>query len=948
MYLRLTLLVVLCSAGLPGPGIGQSSQEGDFFEQRIRPLLAQNCHKCHTGEKKKGNLLLDSRPGLIKGGDSGPAIVPGQPDKSLLIKAVRYTDDVLRMPPRSKLTAEQIADLARWVERGAVWPDAVGQKAAGNPEKGFDLQERAKHWSFQPIRRPGIPGGVGSAGIGSPVDAFLQVERRALGTTAAPLADKRTLIRRVTFDLIGLPPTPADIDAFLRDTSASAFLKVVDRLLASPHYGERWGRHWLDLVRFAETCGHEHDFEIPDAYRYRDYVIRALNEDVPFDQFTTEHVAGDLLPNPRRHPVTGTNESILATGFWYLGEAKHSPVDVRGDEADRIDNQIDVFGKTFLGLTVACARCHDHKFDAISTKDYYALAGYLESSRRQQAYLDGPSDKSLRDLEAVRLHTQERARPQLARLTSTNSPPAIVGATSFEEFGQPAFDDWSVSGQAFGASPTRETTAVLAGTIEKPAYSVVPAGVAHSGLLSNKLQGVLRSRTFTIPSGTIAYRVAGKQAQINLIIDGFQLIGDPIYGTLTRKVEHGDKFTWLVQDVKMWVGHKAYIELIDDGPGYLAVDRIIFSDQAPNDPPEELASVTVPSIDRLELAELLSWRGQLETQLSSPVRALAMVDGTAWNERVHIRGNHRNLGEDVPRRFLEALRGKPPQTAGSGRLELARQLVSPSNPLLPRVIVNRIWQHHFGEGLVRSVDNFGVLGEAPTHPGLLDYLADEFVRTGWSLKKLHRILLLSQTYQMASVPLAASAAKDPQNRLLHHMPIRRLEAECIRDSLLAVSGRFVPTMYGPGIPTHLTPHMAGRGRPGTSGPLDGDGRRSIYLSIRRNFLSPLFLAFDFPIPFTTIGRRSVSNVPAQALAMLNNPFVVQQADHWARTVLATPGSARQRIGALYQIAFGRPPTEHELADAESFLSGQDAGGEFRAWAELCHVLVNVKEFIYVR
>jgi hypothetical protein len=1119
----LTAVLALGTGVAPARPAETAGDGNDFFEKKIRPVLVETCSKCHNPEKKKGNLLLDSRAAMLKGGDSGPAIMPGHPARSLLIKALRYSDDALRMPPKSKLPDAVIADFTRWVQMGAPWPE---QAATAGPsgKEAFNLQERRKHWSFQPIRAYGLPAVRHKDWPQSPIDYFILARLEQAGLSPAPAADKRTLLRRVTYDLIGLPPTPAEIDAFLADSAPDAFARVVDRLLASPHYGERWGRHWLDLVRFAETQGHEYDFEIPEAYAYRDYVIRAFNADVPYDRFVTEHVAGDLVPDPRRL-ADGSNESIVGTGFWFLGEAKHSPVDIRVDEADRLDNQIDVFSKTFLGLTVACARCHDHKFDAISSRDYYALMGYLESSRYQRAFVDRPehtqeivrrlqelqaqaceiavavtcktlqerNDNLARYLLAVRaaehgsvaaaarehhvdtdgLNTWFKALQKvdrhevshplypwlvLARSSEELSPLQFTArrqdlvhrlhaamakgpkkdgrAIVFEDFHKGTYQDWFVTGEAFGTDPSRMSDMVFQPDPRLPVKGLVGAGVAHSGRVSTKLRGVLRSRTFTIPQRKIWYHMGGQAGQINLIIDGYQLIRYPIYGGLTittpttplitverpwaasSLLEGGDPLQWHSQDVSMWVGHKAYVEIIDDNDGFVALDKIIFADHGPPaEPPSRLllqmlddSQLTSPeklaqkyqdlfqqTLDlwrsgRLETADdpagrvrLLNWMLQsnfsaalddhvrsqqkfqwdwgklapirdryskLEAGLNASRRASAMADGSGWNEHVYVRGNPHNLGPEVPRRFLEALAGpdQPVPAQGSGRLALARRMVAPSDPLLPRVMVNRIWQHHFGAGIVRSPDNFGVLGERPTHPELLDYLATQFVRQGWSIKQLQRLLLLSSTYQMASRSI--DDALDPENKLLHHMPLRRLEAESIRDALLAVSGGLDRTMFGPGVMPHLTPHMVGRGRPERSGPLDGAGRRSVYLNLRRNFLPPMFLAFDYPIPFTTMGRRSVSNVPAQALALMNNPFVVQQADLWARRILAEPGlSPSQRVTRMYETAFGRLPDPGELADALAFLDAQakqyGRPDDARAWADLCHVLFNVKEFIFI-
>ncbi|HEY1192287.1 MAG TPA: DUF1549 domain-containing protein, partial [Gemmata sp.] len=384
---------------------GAEPVDTEFFEKKVRPILVANCTSCHDAKKQKGGLRLDRKAAFAHGGDNGPAVKPGAPEKSLLIEVVGYNSEI-KMPPKGKLSAADIATLTEWVKGGAPWPDDGGAPGPG-PLPG--PPNRAKtHWSFQPIKRPTVPPSANQGLVTNPIDAFLLAKLEKEGLTFAPRAEKRALIRRAYFDLIGLPPAPADTNAFLKDDAPDAFAKVVDKLLASPQYGERWGRHWLDLVRYAETYGHEFDFEIPDAWRYRDYVIRALNADVPFDTFLTEHVAGDLLPNPRR-AKDGTNDSLVATGFWWLGEAKHSPVDSRAEYADRIDNQIDVFGKAVLGLTVSCARCHDHKFDPIPTKDYYALFGVLSSSRFNRADVSDPAPavKLLDELKTTRAELEQ-------------------------------------------------------------------------------------------------------------------------------------------------------------------------------------------------------------------------------------------------------------------------------------------------------------------------------------------------------------------------------------------------------------------------------------------------------------------------------------------------------------------------------------------------------------
>ncbi len=629
----------------------------EFFEEKVRPVLAANCFSCHSvGKKRRGNLLLDSRSALLKGGDTGAALVPGEPDKSLLIKAISYTDE-LRMPPRSKLAKQQIDDLTAWVRMGAPWPG--GDSNVVGPQK-FDFEQRRKYWSFQPVRKSFPPVVKRASWPSTPIDRFLLARLEEIGLNPAPEADRRTLLRRVTYDLTGLPPTEKEITVFLDDHSPDAWEKLVDRLLASPAYGERWGRHWLDLVRFAETSGHEFDFEIANAWRYRDHIIRAFNDDVPYDHMVREHIAGDLVPAPRRHPVERTNESILATGFWFLGESKHSPVDVRADGSDRRDNMIDVFGKTFLGLTIACARCHDHKFDPIYTRDYYALAGYLQSSRMQQAFLDEPDTigvpaKKVRELRAeagslaVRLSAtqlekrlagmsdalvlarsgkpsafalalkksaagsddplfgswrrlgepsfrngadflvKKREMAEQMQAAGRHAAEASKRASTFADFRKDGYRDWFVTGHAFGDGPATVADVEVGPGAPVPVRGLIGPGVASSGLVSGKLQGAIRSRTFTIDKKHILYRARGTGVRINVIIDGYQQIRDPIYGGLTFTVSDNNHSRWYVQNVGMWIGLKAYIEVLDDGPGAIELDRILFSDGGPPpDPPNPL------------------------------------------------------------------------------------------------------------------------------------------------------------------------------------------------------------------------------------------------------------------------------------------------------------------------------------------------------------------------
>ena len=1040
------------------------------------------------------------------------------------MEAVRYQNPDLQMPPKSRLSDQQIADLTRWVEAGAPWPAEPAAASDSPIAAAFDLDKRRNsHWAWQPVVAHEPPVVKNLGWVTTPIDRFVLAGLESAGLESAPAADRRSLIRRVYAVLIGLPPTPEEVAEFVADPASDPLPKLVDRLLASPHYGERWARHWMDLVRYSETLGDETDAPIPNAWRYRDYLVRAFNSDLPYNQFLREHIAGDLLPEPRRNPADGCNESIVATGFFWMNEARRSPVDLRAAEADCFDNKLDVMCKTFLGMTVACARCHDHKFDAISSGDYYALYGYLKSSRYTQAQLNASQcqeaagrlitlQPQIRDIGATllarRASTMSRylsaslaatRRPidavaaeagldaaslqkwtvalkkplavdhplqawaKIAELgtapsketiasrwkelageieTKSRQPPAAARSKDIElaDFQQGSYASWFSEDQAFGVAPLQPGDCLPGTTAYRPLATIVRGGAwAHSGALSRRLQGTLRSPTFTISRRYLHVLAAGRAARINVDIDHYVMIQEPLFGGL-RKVLDNDAPQWRTFDLSLWSGHRAYLECADSttqdlhdfgpptgaGPeGYLAIGRALLSDESPpssaaftlspgffGDTPvrsqaelaERYQKIVVDSLlalargklrdqpDAESRATLLSWlienglldsgartddpamRKQLETllkgyrecelRLPEPIRAPANIDGTGEDEYVFVRGNHKVAGPVTPRRFLAAIVGQNSSAAsaeGSGRLDLAARMSDPRNPLVARVIVNRTWHYVFGRGIVPSVDNLGVLGDRPTHPELLDYLADRFVKDGWSIKKLIRELVLSRTFQMSSGGTPRADEIDPDNRLWHRMFIRRLEAESIRDHMLAVSGRLDRRLFGPSVEVFLTPYMQGNaestGKPKQSGPLDGDGRRSLYIKVRRNYLTPMLLAFDWPAPLNTAGQRTVSNVPAQALILLNDPFVAWQAEGWAKRILAQKDlDASEKVRRMYAEAFARPPTTGELQIALALLDDHGAllkippgerSGDVRVWAALAHVLLNVKEFIFL-
>ena len=1068
-------------------------EQAEFFQSKVLPLLESRCFKCHGDDDEvEAELRLTSRKAMLTGGESGPVIVPSDPDESLLIQAVRY--EAFQMPPRSKMPDAEIDILVKWIKDGAPWPASMESQKVGHEKTAFPLEDRiAAHWSWRPIEHPQIPTVKHAEWATTNVDRFLLAKMEDAEITPAPDADRRALIRRLYFDLIGIPPTIEQQDRFFEDPAeiSAAMEKVVDELLASPQFGERWARHWLDLMRYAETLGHEFDFPLPYAWRYRDYVIRALNADVPYDQFVREHLAGDLLENPRRHPELGSNESIIATGFWFLCEDKHAPVDVKGEEASRIDNQIDVFGKTFLGLTIACARCHDHKFDAITAEDYYALSGFLQSSRRRIEWIDshGQTEQLTTQLTSARGHLADILKNAFSDVTSADLESTLLGAmeptaaaveksaakieslrkllqqentrayanplsllatiaqskpdtTDSEQIAlwlkqrqeatvppraaeslqagwvqtEPRTattvaadlrsrlpNNWRAFGAAFtGTRPDGIPQDAAAKLFSSPDLLPTSGACVSSAALSPNLRGQLHSPEFVLTHPEIQILAAGKGTRVRLCIDGYVMneYSELLFGGCRQPIDTEGEFRWIriAGDVHRYIGHRCHLEFLDEGEGWFAVREVRLMGQ-PGETPviqQEIshASATVqvdPSHTREQLvkevvsrlatdtawpltmaqAGLLApeqqanyqqsldvWRKTAEqAQPGDPV--LVMCEGSGEDEYVFIRGNHNNRGPTASRHMLTALDRSEPlrDSSGSGRLELAERVLADSNPFPSRVIVNRVWQHLFGRGIVPTSDNFGVLGEAPTHPELLDFLAGEFRNDGWSLKRLIRRLVLTHAYRQSSQRSELAEQADATNQLLHRYPIRRLEGEALRDAIIAVSGRLDPTMYGPPVPVYLSNFMQGRGRPGQSGPLDGAGRRSIYQSVNRNFLNPFMLVFDTPQPATAIGRRSLSNVPAQALTLMNNEFVHEQANVWAaRLVNEVSSKDGDILLHAFRQAFCRVPTADErlafvefstsLA-AERNLPAENALRDPLILSEVCHVLLNQKEFLFL-
>ncbi|XOV91654.1 MAG: PSD1 and planctomycete cytochrome C domain-containing protein [Bacteroidota bacterium] len=956
------------------------------FNYDVKPILVQNCYLCHGPDpsSRKADLRLDIYEGATAFHEDRQAIHPGKAGKSELIRRITNEDNEKVMPPPESnlvLSEYEIAILKKWIDQGAEWKP---------------------HWSFiQPEYSE--PKKFNEEQSSNVIDDFVLEKMERKGLKPAPLADMGTLVRRVSYILTGLPPTLDEIQMFTNDTAPEAYEKMVDHYLDSPAFGERWARHWMDVVRYAETHGHEFDYEIPGAWRYRDYLIRAFNNDVPYDQFIREHIAGDMTEPVRWNAEDGTNESQIGTVFFTLGEGKHSPVDIKEEETDRIDNMIDVTSKAFQALTVSCAKCHDHKFDPIPTADYYALYGVMESSRFTLKSADVTYEK-LQDFEKLNQLKKDLKSMVANNLKDVSDYPKMETSTTDEiadikllgDFRGNDLDGWISDGLAFGNATTLGQL-----IIDKKSGKIqgVEDGKASSKLLAKNIFGVLRSPNFTITKDKIGVKAIGKSSTVRIIIDNFQLIRNPIYGGLTKNV---NKAEWqdVVFDLSAWKGHKAYLEIF---PGSY-INNNLADYQLPEDAfielkyviafddewPAEIPNKTDNSVDtknivdrwlanQLNPAEAEYLNSQIGGREISPefnekfeeyqnlavgVKdssfLMGMTEGFGVNSHVFVRGNHLTLSdEEVPRGFLSVLSSDNSHAVkrGSGRLELVEAMLDKKNPLTSRVMVNRIWHYLFGKGIVETVDNFGLQGKLPTHPELLDYLAIRFRDEEWSMKKMIKLIVMSNTFRREVVGPEDLKSDDPDNLYLSHFPVRRLEAEAIRDGLLFAGGNLDLTMYGPPKKVYLTEFMTGRGRPSESGTIDGDGRRTIYLGVRRNFLQPMMLAFDRPIPFTTFGNRNVTNVPAQSLILMNDPFVKHQAELMAKLVIEEKDKdVNEKVNLIYLRTMSRLPDQTELDNANEFirqlaltyeLKPEEINDSLEVWKDFCHSVFNLKEFIYL-
>jgi hypothetical protein len=1081
----------------------------EFFETRIRPVLVRHCYECHGAGEAKARLRLDSRAGWQAGGESGAAVVPGDPEGSLLLRAVRHAEGARAMPKdEPRLTDAIIADLEQWVRDGAADPRDQPPTPGEAVELAWQakLAERRQWWSLQPVKEPPVPTVNDAAWSSQPIDRFVLAKLEAAGLRPAPPASGAILARRFGFVLTGLPPDPQDVASLTKDASPAAYEALVDRLLASPHFGERWARHWMDVVRYGDTYGYEWDIPAKGAWRYRDYLIRAFNADVPFDQLVREQVAGDLLPAPRLDPSGELNESLIGTMFYQLGEKRHGDsADFEGIHQEMLNNKVDALSKAFQATTVACARCHDHKIDAVSQRDYYAVVGALMSPRWVARTLDTPArnDRVLAELRELksrirtaagavwaadaravedyllaaqgaaqsgelapeRLDAWKRvlveggagadpANPLFAWINVVKAPDVpgtwrnvaaqyvqlqadrtARNAQAFQvlaDFRQGVPAGWSVDGVGLrdGPVPMGDFTVALDGPAA--VEQVLPGGL-FTHALSPRLNGAVRSpHLHTLPRAHVSFEAAGGDlsAQRTIVDNAFLSERQTFLSQATASwfafaaaptmkdrrvyVEFATKASNPNFPPRVGLGQVLTPEQIDDPRSWFGVTRVLahdapgvpedelsrfgrlFEGEAPKDAAEAaaryaawlLASVerwtqgtadeddvralnwmlakgllsnAIDTPGREQLAQAVHAYRAAEKQLADPQTANGMADvDPGFDSRLNLRGVYTDLGDAVPRGYPEALGGPAGGfgVAGSGRLELAERLASADNPLTARVFVNRVWHWLFGTGIVATPDDFGRLGDAPSHPELLDYLASRFVAEGWSVKRLVRAIVLTETFRQAGQPASSAAAEvDPRNRLLHHYPLRRLEAEGVRDAILAVSGRLDATLYGPTVDPHRPKEDPDKRL--FCGPVDGNGRRSIYTKVTIMEPPKFLAAFNQPNPKIPTGRRDVTNVPAQALTMLNDPFVTGQAKFWA-TRLMSPSehaSADARLVEMFERALGRAPEADERARWGQLVTDlaalhgvpSDAAlGSVPVWADVAHALFNAKEFIYVR
>jgi hypothetical protein len=910
--------------------VSKGEQNADFFENRVRPVLANKCYSCHT-EARSGGLRLDSRQALLKGGKSGPAIEPGNPNQSLLVEVVSHTHDRIKMPPGGKLKDNEIADIRTWIANGADWPESNGAVFAKTPDRVITPEERS-FWSFQPLHRSAPPQVKDVSWVKTGIDRFILATLEVHGMKPVRAADRYTLIRRATFDLIGLPPTFDEVQAFVNDTSSTAFEKVVDRLLASPHFGERWARYWLDVARFGEQDVHGLGVEdYPNAWRYRDWVIDAFNRDLPYSTFIKAQLAGDLM-----EPVNGMS-TVAATGFLGLGPWYYDMAEPPQARADERHDRIDATTRGFLGVTVACSRCHNHKFDPISMKDYYALGGVFASTEYREYPLTPAPEVERYETHQKKIKNQEEAikkyiaamNDQLAQILATKTSRYVVAS-------------WKILG------PRKQDLAAVA-TANKLDNEVLDRWVQY-------LKAARREHPYLTDWDDMIAR-GGTEDEARKIGAALQNLALSVYAEKKAADEENKAALEAGNAKKPGVSTKlpngyASFDMFCDGCYFstkvLARDRFIFwSDlfgTSANEAKKKDSAIYLfegEQVDRWISGEFKDHLDTLRTDLAELKRTLPKpypyLHGIAdtqmtGNIRLNLRGSPYNLGEEIPRHFPAILcDGDPkPFRNGSGRLELAEAIVN--HPLSARVAANRVWMNLFGQGIVRTPSNFGKMGQAPSHPELLEYLAGRFIDSGWSTKSLIREVMLSSAYQLSSDSDEKNTPADPQNTLVWRMNRRRLDAESIRDAILFASGELDLKVGG------------------ESADLTADfKRRTIYGKVSRFKVNETLALFDFPTPSISSERRNVTHVPLQRLFFLNSDLVMNEAKRVSGAVSKSAGTDEARVAEAYRQIFGRAPEKAETVLALQFVREPDPSlkSNETAWRQLAQVLFSSNEFSFI-
>ena len=924
-----TFLALACFAAY-----GQTPDQLEYFEKNVRPVLVASCQPCHNAKTKSSGLDLSSAAGFVAGGAGGALMARDQPESSRLLKAVGY-EDSLKMPPMGKLKPEQIESLTNWVKMGAPWPgaDMTAAVVVPGPKKEFTAEQKA-FWAFQSVKDPAVPKVKNASWVKTPVDAFILAKLEEKGLKPAPPASKTALLRRATFDVTGLPPTEREIDDFLADKSPKAFDKVVDRLLASPRYGERWGRHWLDVARYADSTGNDEDHRYPYAWRYRDYAIAAFNNDMPYDQFVREQIAGDLLPPGKNEKFNA--RGVVATGFLALGAKALAQVDKKKMLYDVWDEQVDVTSRAFLGLTMACARCHDHKFDPILTKDYYSMVGMFASTKSFEKVNQGVASLLYRPLETdtdYKAYQGYQAKVGMVNLEADELLDAQARKASEKSAAMVA--DYMLGAESIYAKHAKAEDVAKEKGLDAGVLNKWVKLLTAKPEMADTSKPYLAEWLVAAPDKLLDVAQGYQKRYQEALAEHWKGVEKTHAGT-RKKLEAGDP---VKEEIKA-EGKDAFYNAVFAKNGPFAIPAKEREKLCPEDVKRQVAELRAK-------ADVMKKAGPPEPDMADSVSEDKPVQ-----QKVLLRGDYNNPGEDAPLAvpaILVKAEPAPAAFSGSGRLETANWIASAKNPLTARVMVNRLWMWHFGEGIVGSPDNFGKMGSRPTHPELLDYLASRFVEGGWSIKKMQRMMMLSNAYQMSADTDEKTMAADPENALISRFNRQRLDVEEIRDAMLAIDGTLDSTMGGTLQTGFGTDGENSAGRLSLNP--ETVKRRTVYLPLRRSNLPTLLNLYDFGDATTVNGKRAMTNVAPQALFMMNSEFVTERANNITKTLLENKNlTDRDRINEMFVKALDRKPAADEMDAGFTYMNRfkeKFHADNAAAWQSFFHILLTSNEFIYV-